>query len=232
MDNCVDISKYGPLEFNDTTAEMCCYKMTTICTPRTEEICVDVPSFKCEVVGYTECDNAPTVTTVRDDEIGHEQFYGQECVESKRKEVISEVKKMPVCHNVTKQQCDTKWVVTPEGEKVWAGNENCKNVTWEDCTLEDRIITQEVDVFDCSRSNNPIEFQYPITKNSEVKTVSGLCQAKASTVCTQSSQVKCKTITWQDCDDVIEQNCFSSFFRLPYQEFDHRLRCSVGSSAT
>ena len=45
------------------------------------------------------------------------------------------VGKVPRCVNVTRQDCVTKWVVTGNGEKVWAGNELCKPVTWLNCTL-------------------------------------------------------------------------------------------------
>ena len=36
------------------------------------------------------------------------------------------------CQNVTKQHCTSLWKIE-NGEKVWAGNDDCKDVTWEEC---------------------------------------------------------------------------------------------------
>ena len=73
----------------------------------------------------------------------------QKCQKSAVPQQLTETKQMPVCVPVTKQQCDSKWEVqvnaeTGEMEKVWAGNENCREVTWEDCSLETREVTQQV----------------------------------------------------------------------------------------
>jgi len=46
--------------------------------------------------------------------------------------------------NVTRQDCVTKWILTPTGEKVWAGNEQCQPVSWMNCTLvpEPKVMNQ------------------------------------------------------------------------------------------
>jgi len=227
-DNCVDISKYGPVQYNETRADVCTYKTVTECTPRSQEVCVTVPITECEVVGYTDCQNTPTTSIVKDDSLETHQFVKQDCVVSDEKEIITEMKKMPVCRNVTKQQCDTKWVVNDQGEKVWAGNENCQEVTWEDCTLEDRVITQEVDVWECNPSPDPIFYQTLVESSVDVTTYDMVCQPRANPVCSHSAEVQCKTVEWEDCTDIIIPSCFNTYFKVPYQEYDHRLRCSVG----
>ncbi len=45
------------------------------------------------------------------------------------------LRQVPRCVDVTKQDCVTKWVVGVDGQKVWAGNEFCKPVTWRKCNL-------------------------------------------------------------------------------------------------
>merc|ERR1712029_501303 len=106
-DNCVDISRYGPVLYNETRADVCSYKTITECRPRSQEVCVTVPITECAVVGYTDCQNTPTTSIVRDDSLETHQFVKQDCVVSDQKETITEMKKMPVCRNVTKQQCHT-----------------------------------------------------------------------------------------------------------------------------
>ena len=227
-ENCVDISRYGPVQYNESLTEVCSYKLNTNCVKKSEEVCVTVPITKCEIVGYTECDNIPSTQIVRDDSLQNQQFVAQDCEVSSVKETITEIKKMPVCQTVTKQQCDTKWVVNELGEKVWAGNENCKDVTWEDCTLEDREVSQEVEVYDCTPSSEIISYQTLSRTTSEVTTHKTVCEPKANPVCSHTTEVQCDTVEWEDCTDTVTPNCFSASFRVPYQEFDHRLRCSVG----
>ena len=53
------------------------------------------------------------------------------------------------CRNVTRQNCITKWEIDSEGNKVWAGNEDCEDVTWQECTLIDRTIDFTVPKVDC-----------------------------------------------------------------------------------
>ena len=226
-DNCVDISKYGPVVYNETTSEVCSYKLKTSCTKRSQQVCTTVPVAECNIVGYTNCENTKTTVTVRDDSIVGQQFTRQNCVVGSQKETLTEVKKMPVCKNVTKQQCDTVWVVNDLGEKVWAGNDNCEEVTWEDCTLEDRIVEQEVDVWVCTPDTEPISYQILSTNTVDVVKVGTVCEARADPVCTYTSVQRCVTVEWEDCLDTVKPNCITAGFKTPYQEYDHRLRCSV-----
>ena len=134
---------------------------------------------------------------------------------------------MPVCKNVTKQQCDTNWVVDEKGEKVWTGNDNCEDFIWEDCALEETVFTQEVSVWDCAPDTETITFQtvYPYTMT--VTPWSRVCVPRAEPVCTQTTEERCDTVEWEECSDQIVENCFSLSFSTPFQEFYHLLRCSV-----
>ena len=226
-DNCVDISQYGPVQYNESSTEICSYKIYKTCTKQSREVCITVPVIDCHVVGYTECENIPTTHAVRDDSMENEGFIPQNCVISNDKKILSEVKKMPVCKTVSKQQCDSKWVINEQGEKVWAGNENCQEVTWEDCTLEDKIVTQEVDVWDCTPGET-IEYQTAIINTVDTTTTDTVCTPIANPVCNQRSEEQCTTVEWDECFDTITPRCITGYFKIPYQEFDHRLRCSVG----
>ena len=95
----------------------------------------------------------------RDDSLDINDFYPIQCRPHPVPQILTEVKMMPVCENVTKQHCDTKWVLNAAGEKVWAGNENCKEVTWEDCSLQPRNVTTEVETYDCTEATTAILYQ-------------------------------------------------------------------------
>ena len=226
-EQCIDISRYLPVQYNVSTPELCSYKLETTCNKQSKEVCVPVDIPDCKIVGYPECEDKSTTKQVRDDSLRDESFTQQLCAINGKK-VISEVKKMPVCKTVSKQQCDSKWVVNEQGEKVWAGNDNCKEVSWEDCTLEDKIVTQEVDVWECNPDSNPTVYQVPIVNNVEVTITTRVCKPKASPVCSYKTEQRCETVEWEDCYDSVIPHCNKFNVRVPYQEFDHRLRCAVG----
>ena len=79
QDGCVDISRFGPLDFDDNLVEMCSYRTITRCTKRMKENCVEVPVHDCEIKSHVNCDNIPVTETVANDiaEIG--EFAQQIC---------------------------------------------------------------------------------------------------------------------------------------------------------
>ena len=224
--DCVDISHYGDLTFNDSTVELCNYKVKTHCTKRSEYICKDIPVHSCKVEGFPECEDHESSVPARDDTFEINDFVPMVC-KSGVKKPLTETKMMPVCRNITKQQCDTKWVLNAAGEKVWAGNENCKDVTWEDCTLQPRQITTEVETYDCNEAPDVISYKTVVRKDVDVPLFSRKCRAVAKPVCTVTTDTQCETVEWEDCQDNIAPNCFKSLFRVPYQEYNHLQRCTV-----
>ena len=225
--NCVDISRYAELTFNESAQEICNYKFQTQCLKRSQEVCQDVPVHQCEVVAYTECEDQQTTVKARDDSLDISDFYPINCRPNSVPQILTEVKMMPVCQNITKKHCDTKWVLNAAGEKVWAGNENCKDVTWEDCSLQPRNVTTEVETFDCAEATEAILYQTVAHHKVEVALFSKTCRAVAVPVCSVTTARQCRTVEWEDCQDILLPNCFKSLFRVPYQEYSHLLRCTV-----
>ena len=112
------------------------------------KVCTEVATTECHLETGSTCETEQDVQPMRMDETVEEVFERKRCYEDGVK-LLTETKKMPVCVPVTKQQCDSQWETrineeTGEMEKVWAGNENCREVTWEDCSLETREVTQQV----------------------------------------------------------------------------------------
>ena len=92
---------------------------------------------KCSVVQYCGWLRLWLSQVQADGEGGH---HGAEDLHSGPKkcwkdgiELLKEVKKTPHCETVTKQQCDSRWIINEYRQKVFDGNENCKDVSWEDC---------------------------------------------------------------------------------------------------
>ena len=188
-------------------------------------MCVPVPKEDCKIVKFLECDKKPLLSNQRCDKTEREYFVTHDCKQD-GVEVLEEAKKMPVCTTVTKQQCDSKWVINNQGEKVLDGNENCKDVSWEDCTLEDRVITEEVPTYTCNNGET-LTYSSHIVKEEDVTSYRKTCQPRGNPVCTQSNEIECTTVEWDDCRDELIETCKPFIFNIPYQTFHHTLRCSI-----
>ena len=75
-----------------------------------------------------------TEQQIKESSLVPRRFTEKGCVESKRS--IPHRKLMPECMNVTKQNCVlTNWETDEYGNQVWAGNEACDPITWQECKL-------------------------------------------------------------------------------------------------
>ena len=226
-ENCVDISRYSEILYNTSFVDVCTYRCNKICTPRKQSACVSVPVTECEIVGYANCDNEPTSHVYHDDKLVPSTYTPQRCFQS-GEQVLNEKHKVPVCSNVTKQQCDSKWVIDPyTGEKVWNGNENCKDYTWEECHLEDVVNPVTVPTWTCVEDEAVV---YNTAKLNEitVTTHNTKCAAAAYPVCSTTHVQKCTDVEFEECVEVVEPVCFGNIeISVPYQTYDHRLKCIV-----
>ena len=66
------------------------------------------------------------------------------------RKVIPHIKMLPECRNVTKQNCVTLWETDPNGKQVWAGNEACEPVTWQECKLVPKNVKFIVPEINCT----------------------------------------------------------------------------------
>ena len=221
-DKCVDVSKYR-LTYETITDKICSFHVVRECTPRSEQICVTIPKTECTLAaGYT-CDSSETKETVRVDTTEKKTFTSKKCSKN-GVEILTEIKKTPHCETVTKQQCDSKWDINENGEKVWAGNDNCKDVTWEDCKLVDHFVEEEVEVYSCDDDTTQT-YLSPVVKEEEVTARSEECHEKGGAVCSVTSSTECTTVEWTDCEEKVEEECQEVTMKVPHQEYDHLLRC-------
>merc|ERR1711885_59865 len=214
----------GELQYNVTEQEVCTHKVERSCIKRNEKVCAPVPRVSCEVVAYPDCNNVPTVTTQRSDKTQDQSLITKECTQDSV-EVLEEVKQMPVCTTVTKQQCDSKWVLK-DGEKVWDGNENCRDVSWEDCTLEDGVVKEEVPTFSC-KDGETITYPTPVIMSEDITSYERTCKPQGHPVCATSNKEECTNVEWEECTEEAKETCIPVTFRIPYQTFLHTLRCSI-----
>ena len=223
-DHCVDISKYSEILYNVSIVDLCTYRTSRVCTQKTSSACVAIPSQECSVIGYAKCISDSFAQVVHDDSVQQSSFVAKTCVESGT-ETLNEHHKTPECKNVTREHCDSKWVLNAEGEKVWAGNENCQLLTWEECELVDVMNPIQVPVYSCI-DDATTYYNVPVLNEVEVNGFITTCAAAAYAECTTSSKQECVEIEYEECTDIVEPFCFGDMeFNLPYQTYDHRLKC-------
>ena len=221
----MDVSRYDNVTFTTHQEEHCTHKVERTCTPRKETVCTSIPRTSCHLdLGY-QCRNHHTTNIQRYDTSEEKQFTPQVCRPGPV-ELLKEIKKMPVCETVTKEVCDSKWVINQAGEKVWGGNENCREKTWEDCKLVEREMTEEVPTWIC-RDDSPISYLAPVLRDEEVTTKSTTCSAAGGMVCSVSQVQECATVEWTECVERVNKDCNPVTLRVPQQTRNHLLRCTV-----
>ena len=222
---CVNVSTFLPLVWNQRSGEECRTELIQKCEERKENVCGDVTETICEIVPFTECKLTVTEQKIKESSLVPRTFIEKECVQSKRN--IPHRKLMPECTNVTKQQCDSKWVINAHGEKVFDDHVNCRDVTWENCKLVPTPIEEEVETYDCVDAQDPITYETVEKRQDWVSLKRTTCKAVAKPVCEVSTKTVCEDVEIHNCQDVIVPNCFPVEFRIPYQEYNHLLRCPI-----
>ena len=224
-DECVDVSKYSQVEYNTTTEKICSYRVERACQPKSQRVCVTLPSTECTLEAGYICDNKKWEETVRCDETQSNTFTPKKCVPSGFR-TLKEIKQVPECRNVTKQVCDSKWEINAEGQKVFASNENCRDKTWEQCKLVDKVVEEQVPAISCV--DEAVEtYLTPIVKEEQTTVISNTCVATGGAVCKVSSSSDCTEVEWIECEEWVERDCEDVAIKVPYQEYEHLLRCKV-----
>merc|ERR1712121_165793 len=116
-------------------------------------------------------------------------------------DIVKHTKQMPKCHNVTKQNCVTKWETDVNGKQVWAGNEDCEPVTWKECKLVPTPVDFRVPTSECKPKPDKIQYQDCVEDLDTRMTTSMLCQVKHTTSCKPKVTEKCASITYRECQE-------------------------------
>ena len=105
------------------------------------------------------------------------------------------------CQNVTRQQCASLWKII-NGEKVWAGNEDCRDVTWEECKPQTVSVKWLVPQMNCTdQTYTYLTFQNQTTT---LKTEEEKCKVEKRTVCERVTRKSCSMIDLKNCSEVSE----------------------------
>ena len=114
--------------------------------------------------------------------------------------------------------------------QVWAGNEACEPVTWQECKLVPKNVKFIVPEINCTDGNELWYHEPEVVEDvrmtntftCEVETafeiqcnVFDLLQkVKSTTSCATQSRPDCKSISWEECSEVPVTNCQPKMVRL------------------
>merc|ERR1719422_582562 len=219
---CVDVSTYQPVVWEEVDAEQCDTVFVKQCEERSEEVCADVTETRCEVLPYTECEMGLEPQEYTTSILQPRNFVEKTCTQGRK--MIPHVKMLPECRNVTKQNCVTLWETDPEGKQVWAGNEACEPVTWQECKLVPKTVKFIVPEINCT-DGQEIWYHEPEKVTDMRMTNTFTCEVKHSTSCESQIRPDCKSVSYQECREVPVENCEPKTVHKPTQELLHRKKC-------
>ena len=224
-EGCVDVSRYEEVTYSALNETVCGHRVERTCTPQQQRVCTTVPQTVCSLELGSDCSSQGETVTQRCDTSEERLFTPKQCQIDEIK-LLNETKQMPVCEPVTKQVCDSKWVINEDGEKVWDGNQNCREVTWEDCKLVERVVSEEVPTYSC-QDDTAIPYIAPVVREEQVTYNTRTCAVVGGSVCTVSHVQECTTVEWTDCVETVVSECQEVTVRMPEQTRNHLLRCTV-----
>merc|ERR1719309_1271919 len=186
-----------------------------------KEFCVDVSTYQPVVWVESESEECSTVFVKKCED--KSENVCTEVTETKC-EVIPHIKMLPECRNVTKQNCVTLWETDPNGKQVWAGNEACEPVTWQECKLVPKNVKFIVPEINCT-DGNEVWYHEPEVSTEVRMTNTFTCEVKSSSNCKTQTRPDCKSITYQECKEIPVTNCNPKTVHKPTQERLHRKKC-------
>ena len=224
-EDCVDVSRYGRVEYTNKTEQVCSYKVERTCIPKSEKVCVQVPKTTCTIKPRADCQNDPIKHDVQCDRTLEKNFLVKKCVPDGYK-TLHETKKVPKCTNVTKNVCDSMWEVDESGKKVFVDNVNCREKSWQSCELVDLVVTENVPIKKCV-DDEAFKYQVPVFETMEVTSYRRSCVGAGATSCQVTHEEQCTEVQWSDCQDNIVPSCNTVTTKIPFQEYLHLKRCAI-----
>ena len=195
---CRDLTDYGDLTYINETVTVCSSKLEKICEEKTKEKCMEVTEMDCEVELFTDCSMNMKPLEIEQSKPATLTKTLPSCTKEFRKE--KHEKTHYECQEVTRQHCTTLWKII-NGAKVWAGNEDdCKDVTWEECNPVTVEVEWEVPFMNCTDK----EYPYVSYENTTTEVMADTmdCRVEKRVVCTPKSGSKCANITFSTCTEV------------------------------
>lgn len=221
---CSDVSYYDVISYSRSRAKCCQSDSAQVqCQPREEEVCIDVTEMLCEVTGYPECEIGvwPIQTKKCSPSIKNYPFKDCSDVEFKQ----AHTKQVPVCKDVTKNNCVSDWEIDANGNKVFSGLEDCTPVTWEECTIEEKVVDFPAVKTECGVVSQ-IKYLDFVEYETEATKLTYNCKPKSAVSCRPVTRRDCVLVSFSDCSmGSGDGSCRAEDVYTPHQEKIHQKKC-------
>ena len=107
---------------------------------------------------------------------------------------------------------------------MWGGNENCEDVIKEVCELEDVFTEHEYPSITCT-PGELLQYYQPHLVEEIVTLRQTKCTPAAGRVCRTTLTEECIDVPYEECTETLVPSCVGGQFDIPYQPYDHRLKC-------
>jgi len=151
-----------------------------------------------------------------------ENFTQTKCDHST--DIVKHTKLRPNCVDRTSENCVQVWKTLADGRKVREKTNDCKTVTWRDCSLQEYEQDFEVPKVDC-KPVREIPYQTCVKEEKEFMLNRLDCKVKSTANCEPVQVTKCASIKYMKCAEVPTNTCAGVTVREPYQELDHKEWC-------
>jgi len=233
---CTDVSQYSDKYYEEGPEECCTTAYQPTCETKIKNVCMDVTNTICKpfvtpASGVEIQKNPPS----GDGKPGTKAVLDTQYVDlfecNPVDVVLTHIKEVPECKPVTSLNCETGWKVVG-GKKVWSGEEDCEEVTWQDCKLVEKEVPFHAIESRCGpNKDNPREpFSTCANKTVDVPVPVNKPEFVEGTKCEQVTKKECIDIPYKDCSKPVKK-CDSSQVnvRKPKQDFTHKKKCLLPS---
>jgi len=219
---CVDVSSYTFPSWAQHDRKCCKTVFKKQIVEQTANVCNNVTALHCDVFPYTECKMKLYEEKVSTSHWTFEYKPAYACVKN-HVEIVHK-KKKPVCTKKPKKICNSKWKISPSGEKVWAGNEGCKTIYVDDCKVQEVPEVIKVEKPICKETDR-IPFMTIVPKKEIRAVYKTECKVLKKIHCEAHTTKECEFIRYTECDEKGLKTCNPTYAHVPTTKLVHKKKC-------
>jgi len=224
---CTNVSTYEPVAWRSKNCTKCTASFPKKSVDKSEKVCIEVPSVDCDIFGYTECSMVMVPKEYNITQMTEKSYQVRKCEPVER--TIMHKKKVPECKNVTRHHCVTKWKILPSGERIFSDNDDCREFTWQECSLKEIEVPFVTTEIECKNTTKIPWMDCEEVVSSQM-TMNMTCEPKAAVKCVPINETLCITVEWQESYLEVEYDCETVQTAEPYQEVYHRKKCLLSNT--
>lgn len=219
---CTDVSFWKPIEYNVSNINCCSSRVELRCEETSQQVCVPVEEMECKIIGWSDCEMYSCPVEVSRPKIINDDFTEMSCKMIPHD--IHHIKIIPECKNVTKKICTTIWDRDANGNPVWKGEEDCKDVTWLEC--HDTEVPAVIPSMKSECASGKTTTYQTCTNDTTIEShMCQRCTPKAASSCTVVKRDDCIQVRIKSCKPETVEDCSETPYNIPTQEFVHQDKC-------